>query len=255
MTGDNFKEYILSEGLNKLVPFFEDFIVKENSELTGDLNQPFPPQVADLVRLHKLVRERKSFTVLEFGVGYSTVILADALAKNENDWSTLSPKPNVRNNFMFQLFSVDTSKDWIKKSQDNLPKYLKDRVHFHFSEAEVGTFNGQLCHYYKQLPDIVPDFIYLDGPNPKDVKGNVRGLSFQPDERTVMAGDLLLMESTFLPGTFIIIDGRTNNARFLERNFNRLYAVNWDKKADITTFELKEERLGKHNKIGSDFHN
>ena len=31
-----------------------------------------------------------------------------------------------------------------------------------------------------------------------------------------MAADLLLMESILLPGTFILVDGRTNNARFLE---------------------------------------
>ncbi len=69
-----------------------------------------------------------------------------------------------------------------------------------------------------------------------------------------MSGDLLLMESTFLPGTFIIIDGRTNNARFLKRNFSRNYEVAWDRENDITTFELVEERLGKYNLLGSDFY-
>jgi len=63
----------------------------------------------------------------------------------------------------------------------------------------------------------------------------------------------LLMESTFLPGTFIIVDGRTNNSRFLERNFKRNYEVEWDDEGDITTFELIEERLGKYNLLGSDF--
>ena len=62
-----------------------------------------------------------------------------------------------------------------------------------------------------------------------------------------MSADLLLMESTFLPGTFILVDGRTNNARFLGNNFKRNYEVNWDKDQDVTTFELNEERLGKYN--------
>jgi hypothetical protein len=61
------------------------------------------------------------------------------------------------------------------------------------------------------------------------------------------------MESTFLPGTFIIVDGRTNNARFLERNFKRNYKVKWSREDDVTTFELIEERLGKYNILGSDF--
>ena len=78
-------------------------------------------------------------------------------------------------------------------------------------------------------------------------------MSFQCDERTVMSGDLLTMEPTFLPGTFILVDGRTNNARFLERNFKRTYEIKWDRQGDVTTFELKEERLGKYNLLGSDF--
>jgi len=45
-----------------------------------------------------------------------------------------------------------------------------------------------------------------------------------------MSGDLLLMESTFIPGTFILINGRTNNAGFLERNFSSKYKVKWNKK-------------------------
>ncbi len=90
-------------------------------------------------------------------------------------------------------------------------------------------------------------------PSAKDVKGNINSLSFNCEERTVMSGDLLLMESTFIPGTFILIDGRTNNAGFLERNFSRNYKVKWNKKMGITTFELSEERLGKYNLLGTDF--
>ncbi len=67
------------------------------------------------------------------------------------------------------------------------------------------------------------------------------------------SGDLLLTESTFLPGTFIIVDGRTNNARFLERNFTRNYETKYDGEGDVTTFELVEERLGKYNLLGSVF--
>ena len=100
----------------------------------------------------------------------------------------------------------------------------------------------------------MPDFIYLDGPSPKDVTGKIRGLSFQCDERTVMSGDLLLMESTFLPGVFILVDGRTNNARFLERHFVMgLRSKVGPGRAMSLTFELTEEKLGKYNVSGSDF--
>jgi hypothetical protein len=94
---------------------------------------------------------------------------------------------------------------------------------------------------------VVADFIYLDGPSPKDIEGSLHGLDFSIDERTVMSGDLLLLESTMLPRTFIIVDGRVNNARFLQRNFTRNFAHRHDPKGDITTFELDEAPLGRHS--------
>lgn len=254
---NEYKTYVEAEHLDKLVDFKQNIDFQEGifDAVSGKLTTPFPPQLADLVRLHKIIRQRKSFTILEFGTGYSTVIMADALQKNQEEWDKLPRKPEIRNHFMFQLFSVDASQSWIEHVKSIFPSHLINRVHFQRSEVEIGTFNGQLCHYYKNLPDIVPDFIYLDGPHTKDVKGEINGLSFQCDERTVMSADLLLMESTFLPGTFIIVDGRTNNARFLERNFTRHYKTRWDKEGDVTTFELDEERLGKYNLLGSDFFN
>lgn len=249
------RQYIESEGLDELLDFQEnvDFTEAVYDAVSGDMTVPFPPEPDDLVRLHRLVRSRKSFTVLEFGTGYSTLVMADALRKNQIDWENLADRPEIRNRFMFQLFCVDASESWLDRMKEKVPAQLADRVHFAHSGVEIGTFNGQLCHYYTSIPDVVPDFIYLDGPHPKDVSGEIRGLSFACDERTVMSGDLLLMEPTFLPGTFVIVDGRTNNARFLERNFSREYERTWDREADVTTFELVEERLGKYNLLGSDF--
>lgn len=247
--------YIEAEGLDQLIDWNLDFKYRRGTfdSVGGELGIPFPPEPEDLVRLHKLVRARKAFTVLEFGLGYSTVVMADALAKNERDWESLPSRPEIRNRHMFQIFSVDASDEWIESARSRLPASLASRVHLRFSEVEIGTHNGQLCHFYTNLPDIVPDFILIDGPHPKDVKGSIRGLSFQCDERTVMSGDLLFMEPTLLPGTFILIDGRTNNARFLERNLTRDFSVFWDREGDVTMFELTEERLGRYNVIGSDF--
>jgi len=248
-------EYIQAEGLHKLIDFSENVDYEEHvyDAVSGTLAIPFPPEPNDLVRLHKLIRSRKSFTVLEFGIGYSTLVIADALKKNQQDWENLENAPEIRNRYAFHLFSVDASKKWIQIMKKRLPDHLKDRVHLSYTDVHIGTHNGQICHFCDSIPDIVPDFIYCDGPGVKDVKGTVNGLSFQCDERTVMPADVLLMESTFLPGTFILIDGRTNNARFIERNLTRKYDVKWDREGDVTTFELDEERLGKYNLLGSDF--
>ena len=128
-------------------------------------------------------------------------------------------------------------------------------VKFTFSKASITTIGDlQICSLYERIPDIVPDFIYLDGPNPKDVEGNINGISFKCNERTVISADLLLMESTFLPGTYILVDGRTNNVNFLRNNFKRKYFFNWDKNGDRSSFELNAERLGKYNILGSDIY-
>lgn len=211
-----------------------------------------PPDVCDLARLHREIRTRRSFTVLEFGVGYSTLVLADALAANAEEWAAIDDPPTIRNRHMFQLFTVDTSQAWMEVALGRLPIELQDRVHPLISAVRIGTFRDQLCHFYDELPDVIPDFVYLDGPDPAAVQGQVQGMSFQCAERTVMAGDLLVMEPTLLPGCFVSIDGRTNNARFLERNLQRPYRIVHDPVGDYTTFELDEPRLGRHNILGPD---
>lgn len=241
----NLNQYIKSNRLDEIIDFN-----KQGRKPGG----AFTPETEDLVRLHQLIRQKKSFTVLEFGVGYSTLVIADALAKNKADWEKLTGKPEIRNRFLFKTFSVDASRKWIEQTKHNLPKKLLPFVKFHYSSVSIGTYQSQLCHYYDNLPDIIADFIYLDAPDPKQVRGAINGLSFKCDERTVMSADLLLLEPCLLPGTTILIDGRTNNARFLKNNFKRSYKYVWDKKGDVCIFELNEERLGKYNVMGEDFY-
>ncbi len=246
----NIDHYIHQNHLEELINFDrkQHHSLKPTDTITGLLKTPFPPEKQDLIRLHQLIRNRKPFIVLEFGVGYSTVIIADALEKNYQEWLKLSSKPLIRLQHQFQLFCVDASTKWINFTRASLPSSLKKRVTFHHSSVSIATHRGQLCHYYDQLPNVVPQFVYVDAPDPKQVKGTIRGLSFKCQDRPVMAADLLLMESSLLPGAFILIDGRTNNARFLERNLERSYKVTWLAKQDVTTFELIEAPVGKYNR-------
>ena len=41
---------------------------------------------------------------------------------------------------------------------------------FHLSQVEMTTFNGRACTMYNSLPNICPDFIYLDGPDQFKIK-------------------------------------------------------------------------------------
>jgi hypothetical protein len=147
--------------------------------------------------------------------------------------------------------SLESSDNW----RDNTIAKLAAAGLSNFSEIAVSTVTiaehrGQLCHFYDKLPDVVPDFVYLDGPDPATVQGSINGLSFRNPHRTVMSGDLLKYESTLVPGFFMILDGRNNNARFLQRMLMCNYNIEYDEGADVTTFELTEARLGQKNIFG-----
>lgn len=246
MTTD--REYLIEEGIDeyfRLDGTDEEMGVFETVD--GSRTEPLPPQIDDLARIHRLIRERKIATVLEFGIGYSTITMCDALMKNKREWEALDDKPDVRNNHMFEIHSVDASEKWLTHWTEQVPPEFEGLIHTYFSPVSIETFQGRLCHLYESIPDVVPDFIYLDGPHPSQVEGQHRGMSFECLERTVMSADILELESTLLPGTCILVDGRTNNARFIEQNLQRDFKCDERPNEDVTFFELDEEPLGKYN--------
>ncbi len=232
------KDYLVANGLNDL--------------LKAGWQEELPPKWDDLARLHKLVRERKPFQILEFGSGFSTIVMASAMKTNWEEYKRLiTGKQADRVYPQPCMVSIESSEKWRDNTQMKIQKAkLEDFSEVVFSKVKIAEYQGQICHFYKKLPDVVPDFIYLDGPDPATVEENINGLSFQNPKRTVMAGDILKYESTLLPGFFMIVDGRTNNARFLQRMLTRSYEIKYHQKADVTTFELKEPRLGRKNIFG-----
>jgi hypothetical protein len=165
-------------------------------------------------------------------------------------------RQQIRYTHPFTLFSIEADKNWISLAQGRLPKKLKDIITFSYSEVFMETFKDRFCHYYKKLPNIMPDFIYVDGPAGAQVHGMIDGSDFKENiERTVISGDLLRIEPTLLPETMIVFDGRTNNARFVKNNFQRLSDVTESEDGEYTLFQLIEPPLGMHNKKRSTFHN
>ena len=103
------------------------------------------------------------------------------------------------------------------------------------------------------MPNICPDFIYLDAPDQFSVKDDIRGLSTNHPDRMPMSADILAIEHFLTPGTLVVVDGRTANARFLKTNFQR----DWDhwhsEEYDQHFFELNEEPLGVFNQRQVEF--
>ena len=213
---------------------------------------PKSPEWDDLVRLHKLVRSRKVTTILEFGCGYSTVIFGDAIEKNKQEFGDFVTS-NLRRSNPFEVHSVDDMAKYIKIAKSRLPKNLKSCVKFTKSEVMMTTFAGRICTEYSNLPNICPDFIYLDAPSQDSAKGEISGISTRHPDRLPMSCDLLKIEHFLLPGTIVLVDGRTANARFLRTNFQRNWLYQHDVLNDAHVFELVESPLGRYNKAQIEF--
>ena len=119
----------------------------------------------------------------------------------------------------------------------------------------MSTFNDRICTFYKSLPNINPDFIYVDGPDQFNIKSEVAGWSTRHKDIMPMTGDLLRIEHFLTPGTIIVFDGRAANARFFKSNIQRNWNYQYDSMYDQHIFNLNEEPLGRFNKKQLEFYN
>ncbi len=206
---------------------------------------PYAPDWTDLVRLHRLILERKVTTVLEFGCGYSTVVMAHALGINRERHGEYVAA-NLRRANAFELHAVDDVREYVDATNERL-----DAAGFvpgvQYSGVAMTSFNSRICTEYDELPNICPDLIYLDGPSQHSAEGDVGGIHTRHADRLPMACDILQIEHFLLPGTLIVVDGRAANARFLRCNLQRAWRYEWDVEADVHTFEMVEPPLGKLN--------
>ena len=214
-----------------------------------DLKEIFAAELDDLVRLHYLVTSRKVTTILEFGVGKSSITFDHALNLNKQRYASFV-KDNLRRSNPFQCFSVDNNEEWITVCKNTAET---SQVNYHYSQCSVSTFNGRVCTYFDNLPNICPDLIYLDGPDQFSPLGDVRGVSTNHPDRLPMSADILAIENFLLPGTLIVVDGRTANARFLKTNLQRDWSYFHHEEYDQHYFELVEKPLGIYNKRQVEF--
>ena len=191
------------------------------------------PDYSDLAYLHRNITARTPLNVLEFGIGFSTLVIGHALKQNAEAGKHGEEQP--------RLVSVDANEKWIENTRSKIPAILEPYLTIWHSECRIATHNGELCHYYDRLPNLKPDFIYLDGPSPLDVQGEFHNIHFimgDGRKRPVMSADILAYEASLARGTLIVVDGRHCNVHFLRRNLKRRYRFQ-DNLADHRyTFEL-----------------
>jgi predicted O-methyltransferase YrrM len=206
--------------------------------------EAFPPDYDDLARLHALVTKRKIINILELGSGKSTIVFADALKKNHDLFR--NELNGIRRSNPFRLLSIESEEKYITEVQNECEKRgLGNYVKIVLSEAMQTTYSEQICGQYKNIPPCCPDLIYLDGPMPMSYSnGGSEYMDMRHKEVTNITCDVLRIEPILLPGTIIIIDGTTNNSRFIRNNMKRCWESFEDTNADYTIMILDEEPLG-----------
>lgn len=193
-----------------------------------------PMDAYDLYTLHSLVRKRKPMQIIELGSGFSTLVLARALRENHVESNSNDSNHGI-------IYSLDASKQWLENTRNKIPRELHPYVDLRYSPVEICLVEGELCHKYTSLPNIIPDFFYLDGPDPKSIQGKINGLGFVHETgKTIppVSADPMLYESRIKPGFFMVIDARNHTLQFLERHMKRKYKRKWNRHHKFFTLEL-----------------
>ncbi len=207
----------------------------------------FEPECPDLTRLHAIITKRKIINVLELGSGQSTKIMAHALKHNYELY--FDKVSGIRRQEPFHLFSLESEQKYIEQVESSCREAgVLEYITLCFSEAEQTLFRDMICGRYKSLPSVCPDLIYIDGPMPISYKnGDKQYMNMDHSEVTNVTCDLMIIEPILLPGTIVIVDGMTNNARYIKRNLQRNWLTHEDLDADMTLLVLDEPPLGVHH--------
>ena len=243
------KKFFEKKGLKELVDLSEQRDLKVNEMIIGS---PHKPELIDLYRLYQFVFLNKRTTILEFGSGYSSLIFSLALHNLNILYKNKISK--LRRNNPFELFILENEKKFLnitKKRINNFNKKfkLKNKINYSFSDVEMEMYQGKISTSYKKIPLCNPDFIYLDGPDQFNVKGNVNNFSTRHKDMMPMVNDILKIEYYLTPGTIMVVDGRAANAQFLKDNFKRNWLYEFDNENDQHIFYLDAPLLGKYNKL------
>tara|TARA_A100001015_G_scaffold300204_1_gene385294 strand:+ start:135 stop:926 length:792 start_codon:yes stop_codon:yes gene_type:complete len=216
---------------------------------------PQPPDLNDLYRLYMFIILNKRTTVLEFGTGYSTLVMHYALMENQKKFGKIKPFPRCEN--PYEIFTVDNNKFFSKISKNRIKQLSKKLkyVNFFYSRAQMTKYQGNFAVEYERLPRVNPDFIYLDGPSQWAPKNSVNNFTTAHPDMMPMSCDIAKIENFLTPSTIIVSDGRTANSIFLKNCFKRNWNFYHDKVNDQCYFLLNEKVLGQHNHKQISFYN
>ena len=250
------EKYFNGKGLAKIIgcsEFSRPSYNGPNSTFEQEGHDAFGPDCLDLSRLHAVITIRKVLTVLEFGSGLSTLVMAHAVNENKSKYEKKISK--IRRQNPFHIYSIETEHKYASLTLENCSEY-SDRLTIINSDAIRQEYSGQVAGCHSYIPSICPDLIYIDGPSPYSYRESCNEyFSFKHPDITNITCDLLKLEPCLLPGTIVIFDGMTNNSRFNRRNLKRNWLSHEDIEKDFTILMLNETPIGIHHINQLDFIN
>ncbi len=166
--------------------------VLEHARARADV-RGYVPEYYDLFRLVRFVRERRPSVVWEFGSGWSTCFLAQAVADNHSGI----------------LYSLEADADWCRNTQSMLSPDVRPWVELRHVVPERVTLPLGCASKYAWRPPALPQLIYVDGP---------AGAGTCPGN-----ADILEIEEQLAPGCLIVLDSRQKTTEFLRRALRRTW--------------------------------
>ena len=264
--------YFIKKPTYKGKKFIENFFIKKSLGTLVDLSkkkmpsvnemisdEAYVPELEDLFNLYQYILNNKRITLLEFGSGWSTLIFSLALKELKDKF--FQDVKLLRRNNPFELFVVDNERKYLNITKNRIKQFNKSlniknpiKINFCFSDVEMTTFQNRICTQYKKLPLCNPDFVYLDGPDQFNVKRRINGINTGHKDMMPMVCDILKFEYFYTPGTIIVCDGRSANAKFIRDHFKRKWKYINDKKNDQHIFCLVDPVLGEPNELQLKFY-
>ena len=216
-------------------------------------NNPYGPNLVDLYYLYKIITENKRTTILEFGSGWSSLVMANALTNLKKKYQTEIKE--IRRNNPFELFILENEKKYLNLTKKKLKHIKQIKIRYFFSDVYMDEVHGCFVTKYSNLPLCNPDFIYLDGPDLFNIKKSKNNFTTAHPDLMPMVSDILSIEFFLTPGTIILVDGRGANVEFLKKNFKRKWKYKYLKVSDQHIFLLNDTPIGELNKKQIKFYN
>lgn len=183
-------------------------------------DRPYEPETTDLCRSHFLVLRRRAVNVLEFGSGFSTAVMSHALKVLHGHFAPWA-QANLRADKVFHVYSVKEGNRFMEISRARLGQGLQPFTTISRSTVDLVLHENRFATLYTRLPNIAPDLIYIDGPSQFATMAEIAGFSLDDRNRMPMSADVLRFEFFLVPGCLIVLDGRTQNVRFLKAFLKR----------------------------------